>query len=328
MRLVQLITISLALLFAGSTAAELPRPVWPPAPDQPRVEYLGEIQCRDLKRQTGFFGKIKRLIGGGLPDERLSYPFDVLLSGGALFLTCQNLPALVKVDIDQKTYRVYDSGSLPLNYPVALCAAGELVFLTDSENAAVYRLAEDKLQPLITTGLIRPTGIAAVEDKQRLYVVDTGDHTIKIFDFTGKFIRTIGDHADSTVGLNYPTFAVSTADGTILINDALNYRIKRFDGEGKLLTVFGREGDGPGAFARAKGLAVDSQDHIYVVDNLFDNIQVFDQQGRVLLVVGGAGQQPGQFWSPGGIDIVNDTIYVADTFNNRVQILHYLGGGR
>jgi hypothetical protein len=43
-------------------------------------------------------------------------------------------------------------------------------------------------------------------------------------------------------------------------------------------------------------------------------------------VIGAAGQDAGQFWSPGGIDIVNDTIYVADTFNNRIQILHYLGG--
>ena len=39
------------------------------------------------------------------------------------------------------------------------------------------------------------------------------------------------------------------------------------------------------------------------------------------------GQEPGQFWSPAGIDIVKDTIYIADTFNNRIQILRCVEEG-
>ena len=64
----------------------------------------------------------------------------------------------------------------------------------------------------------------------------------------------------------------------------------------------------------------------FVVDNLFVNIQVFDDTGRILLVIGSRGQDRGQFWSPAGIDIENDTIYIADTYNNRIQVLRYLGG--
>ena len=65
-----------------------------------------------------------------------------------------------------------------------------------------------------------------------------------------------------------------------------------------------------------------------MVDNLFDNYQVFDTTGRVLLVVGSAGQQPGEFWSPAGADMVADTLFVADTFNDRIQVFAYLGGPR
>jgi len=45
----------------------------------------------------------------------------------------------------------------------------------------------------------------------------------------------------------------------------------------------------------------------------------------LLLVVGGHGQGPGEFWLPSGIHIdANDTIYVADAYNRRIQVFRYL----
>ena len=121
---------------------------------------------------------------------------------------------------------------------------------------------------------------------------------------------------------------IMDVDG-VLTDDKLyigpdGFEIKRFDADGNYLGSFGREGEGPGTFSRPKGIATDSDMHIYVVDNLFDNVQIFDQTGQILLAVGSRGQDHGQFWSPAGIDIENDTVYIADTFNNRIQILHYL----
>ncbi len=317
------------IMFAGTTASPgEQRPVWPPAPDQPRVEFLQEIRCADLQLKSGFFGKIKKVLGGKADDMQIAYPFDILVQGNSLYMTCQDLPALVKVDLKKRTYQLFGGGRNQLQSPIALCATGDTVFMTDSQSGSVYRMIDEKLEPFITEGLNRPTGIAVTGNSRQLYVVDTGDHTIKVFDLTGGFLRTIGRRAEQESGLNYPTFAVGAPGGDILVNDALNFHIKRFDGNDQLTEVIGREGDGPGAFARPKGVAVDSRGHVYVVDNLFDNIQVFDRQGRVLLVIGSGGQQPGEFWSPGGIDIANDTIYVADTFNNRIQVLHYLGGGQ
>jgi hypothetical protein len=65
---------------------------------------------------------------------------------------------------------------------------------------------------------------------------------------------------------------------------------------------------------------------VYVVDALFDNIQIFDQQGRFLLDVGEPGTLPGEFWLPTGLVISSDNrIFVADSYNRRVQVLQYLG---
>ena len=72
-------------------------------------------------------------------------------------------------------------------------------------------------------------------------------------------------------------------------------------------------------------MAVDDSGNIYVVDGLFDNIQVFDPDGRLLMVIGSRGAGAGEFWSPGGLCIDGDDVFIADTFNNRIQVLRYLG---
>ena len=71
---------------------------------------------------------------------------------------------------------------------------------------------------------------------------------------------------------------------------------------------------------------MDSFGHVYVVDALFDNIQIFNPDGQLLMHFGAAGQQPGEFWLPGGVAIGrNNRIYVADTYNRRVQVFQYVG---
>ena len=322
-RVLTIILIVLALCVSGAAAPGL---FWPAPPDAPRVQYIGEIDCRALNPKSGFLGKVKRLISGSSKAEDIGLPFDVLVHGRRLFATCQNIPALVEIDLDGNTFRLHTNDENPLQYPIALCEAGGSIYVTDSEAGAVFRLRDGHLEAFISEGLLRPTGIAALDERQRLYIVDTGDHSIKVFDYDGEHVATIGGAVDSSIGFNFPTFAIQAGEDAILVNDALNHNIKRLSASGTLLSSFGQEGDGPGTFARPKGVAIDSQDHVYVVDNLFDNIQVFDPDGRLLLVIGSGGQGAGQFWSPGGIDIANDTIYVADTFNNRIQIFHYLGG--
>jgi len=70
---------------------------------------------------------------------------------------------------------------------------------------------------------------------------------------------------------------------------------------------------------------VDSEGHIYVCDAIFDTIQLFDESGQVLLNFGANGIEPGQLWMPAGIFIdANDFIYVADTYNRRVQVFRYI----
>jgi DNA-binding beta-propeller fold protein YncE len=53
-------------------------------------------------------------------------------------------------------------------------------------------------------------------------------------------------------------------------------------------------------------------------------VQIFDQNGVFLLDFGSFGNTPGSFQLPAGLSFWEDKLYVADSFNGRVQVFRYL----
>ena len=134
-----------------------------------------------------------------------------------------------------------------------------------------------------------------------------------------------GSRSAAVGGFNYPT-SLAIKNDALFVNDTLNYRIQTFRLDGTPEFAFGEIGDGSGQFALSKGMAADSQGHVYVSDALSNYIQIFDDDGRFLLSFGGMGAEAGQFRLPAGIYVFNNTIFVADSQNGRVQVFEYLGG--
>jgi hypothetical protein len=63
-----------------------------------------------------------------------------------------------------------------------------------------------------------------------------------------------------------------------------------------------------------------------VVDGAWDRVQVFDRLGDLLYYFGTEGSEPWAFALPSGIFIDrNDTVYVVDSYNSRVQVFRYFG---
>ena len=75
-------------------------------------------------------------------------------------------------------------------------------------------------------------------------------------------------------------------------------------------------------------MAVDPDGHVYVVDAQFEAVQLFTPEGQLLLSVGREGRGPGEFWLPAGIHIdAKGRVWIADSYNQRVQVFQYLGDG-
>ena len=69
------------------------------------------------------------------------------------------------------------------------------------------------------------------------------------------------------------------------------------------------------------GLALDGLGNVYVADNIFDQVRVFTTAGTFETAIGsGHGNANGQFKNPYGVAFRSpNLLYVADTFNNRIQ---------
>jgi DNA-binding beta-propeller fold protein YncE len=85
---------------------------------------------------------------------------------------------------------------------------------------------------------------------------------------------------------------------------------------------------GADAAAAAGGVAVAADGTLYVIDSLADQIRVFDRAGTPVATWGERGTGPGQFQFRGSGNFwgdlalgPDDHLYVADTFNHRVQVL-------
>lgn len=195
------------------------------------------------------------------------------------------------------------------------------VYLLDKEGNGVGVIGRDQLE--------RPTGVAWDPQEGHLYVSDTYAHCIKVFDVTGRLVRTIGQRGEEAGEFNYPTH-LAISNGKLVVADTMNARVQvvTLDGSEPPLVV-GRRGVMFGDMVRPKGVAVDSEGNYYVVESYHDHLLVFDSRGRFLLPIGGTGKAAGQFYLPGGVWVdARNRVFLADTFNGRVVIFQFLGGGR
>lgn len=154
----------------------------------------------------------------------------------------------------------------------------------------------------------------------RLYVADTGNHRIQVFEGTsltfllsfGSFGRGLGDLA-SPAGL-------AVTETEVFVADSLNNRIAVFDLDGHATRTFGTRGSGPGEFSRPTDVAVDDEGNAYVTDGWNHRVQKFDAAGEHVKSWGDFGPHPGFFATPMGITYHDGELFVADRDNHRIQV--------
>ena len=166
-----------------------------------------------------------------------------------------------------------------------------------------------------------PVGIR-VNDSGEVYVCDRKNHRIQVLDCNFSFLRTFGRCGPRDGELVFPRDVAFDSSQNAYIADTGNHRIQVFSPNGAFLRKFGCEGEGRGQFKHLSSICIDMTDHVYVADKMKHCITVFTTGGEVLRVVGGApGSAPGVLNEPHGIDVSRDgLLYVADTFNKRIQV--------
>lgn len=312
------------------SATQGPNPVWPPAPDEPRVVYVRSIRSpRDIGQNPSLFTRVGHWITGEKSGSlSLQKPFGLALDeSGNLCIADTGADRIYFCDFARRQWRNYDGvGKTRFASPVAVARRNKIFYVADSQPGKVFAFG-DNGKPVweISSPLVRPVGLATAGDA--LAVVDSQAHAVFVFDLQGRLRFRFGQRGTGPGEFNYPTHIAADRQGHLLVTDSMNSRVQVFDLTGRFIFTFGSNGDTSGHFGRPKGVAADTFGHVYVADAMFDNVQVFDLAGHLLLNVGRSGNRPGEFGVPAGLAIGADNqIYIADGYNHRVQVLKYVGG--
>lgn len=207
------------------------------------------------------------------------------------------------------------------------------LFVADSKMHRVLIFnTKHEVEGQITEGLVGPCGIALDTTNRFVYVVDTPQDQVIVYDADSlKLLRRIGtggkNHFLTTPGdFGAPQGVAVDKDGNVFVTDTLNDRVEIFDADGAFISTFGKNGDGPGFFARPKGIAVDSDGHIWVADEMQDRLQVFNKEGQLLTYIGtGHGELPGQFKALVGVAVdKQNRVFTTEQYPGRMQMFRYV----
>jgi DNA-binding beta-propeller fold protein YncE len=173
-----------------------------------------------------------------------------------------------------------------------------------------------------------PTDVV-VDADGNIFVADSENDRIQVFDRTGLFLRMWGGFGDRVGQFNFNGFDSSgfgtievDGRGNVFVGDTFNFRIQRFDREGRFVTAWSAmDKEGTQLLSAVYGVAVDNRGNVYAMDTRRNEIIKFDLEGEPLARWGGRGAGEEQLDNPGQISVDSDGIlYVADCGNNRIQL--------
>jgi uncharacterized protein (TIGR03663 family) len=168
---------------------------------------------------------------------------------------------------------------------------------------------------------VGPSPRTGSEGGQLVYVADTGNKRVQVFDATGDFAFQWGGGGTVEGYLDEPVGIAFGPEGDVYVADTWNRRVQVFDSGGGFLRQWAIRGWDSGLPEEKPYLAVDGQGQVYVTDPGSYRVLVFDSEGDYLASFGRYGQDDRSFALPQGIAVAADgTIYVTDAHAHRVLI--------
>jgi sugar lactone lactonase YvrE len=193
------------------------------------------------------------------------------------------------VIVFDKQRRAEATVSEGMSSPAGLAIDNENRFLyvadTDLDQVLVYDADSFKLLRKIGTagkkhesteaGLFsRPTNVA-VDEESNLYVTDTFNNRVEIFDADGNFISTFGKNGDGPGYFARPKGIAIDKDGHVWVADTVQDRVQVFTREGQLLLYMGGHGILPGQFSAVQGLTIDKNNRVFTSEQYPGRTQMF-----------------------------------------------------
>jgi DNA-binding beta-propeller fold protein YncE len=324
--------------------------VWPSPPNIGRIHWLDYFAGAKIDYTPAANSKPKaswmdRLAGGQSDEEKVNpknFPYQMIGpygiaidSKGLVYVADQRVGAIFIFNTETRDCQMIRNGmEAHFGWINGLAIDDDdRLFVSDGKMHRVLILnSKHDVENQISEGLVDPVGLAIDTTNRFLYVVDTQQDQVIVYDAdTLKLLRRMGtggkNHFLTSPGdFGAPQGVAVDGDGNVYVADTLNNRVEIFDADGNFISTFGKAGDGPGYFARPKGVAVDSDGHIWVADQMQDRLQVFNREGQLLTYIGsGHGELPGQFKSLAGVAVdKHNRVFTSEQEPGRLQVFRYV----
>jgi DNA-binding beta-propeller fold protein YncE len=213
--------------------------------------------------------------------ETFISPIGVAVDTDAIYLTDSVLKKVFVFDKEGRPQMEIGTPELFVR-PTGIATDADRVYVVDTYGHRIFVFGKKEGNVLFHFGkngqahgeFHYPTNIFVGRDGL-LYISDSLNFRVQIFDREGKFLSAFGKHGDASGNLSKPKGIAVDSDGHIYVADADFDNIQIFDRDGKLLLVFGKTGRGKGEMVLPAGIFIDQMDRIYLADSYNKRIQIF-----------------------------------------------------
>jgi DNA-binding beta-propeller fold protein YncE len=220
-------------------------------------------------------------------DRALESPVGVAVDGdGQIFITDSVLRRVFTFNKYGKYTGEIASSDL-FERPTGIALHNDRIYVVDTQGHRVKVFSHDSGRLLFQFGknglkngeFHYPTHIFASADGH-LYITDSLNFRVQIFDCDGNFLSVFGRLGDALGDFSKPKGIATDSDGNIYVADSQFDNVQIFDQSGRLLLIFGGSGSEKGRMSLPAGVFIDTNDRIYVADSYNRRIQVFQYLGK------------------------------------------------
>ena len=195
------------------------------------------------------------------------------------------------------------------------------VWVADWDNNEVIKLSQDgRLLQTIrhagseSDGLSCPRSVFVSPEEGLIYICDTSNHRVTVHNEEGKFLFAFGSKGRDPGCFGRPLHIGYCSDGLLRVTDIENGTVSVWSKEGTFKDYFKPK-------YVPTCIAATSDNHLLITSYTSEIVVVYTLEGELVHEFGGNGSHPGSFSGPLGICVDdNGVVYVADCYNNRVQV--------